>query len=135
RFRVVDITTFPPAGSAADLRVRTSTAGTVVINGNNAACPAKSCSMQATTLETPPAQPNGGGLDSSLSAGTITLAAPLVNGGTLNVNFLLGIQVTGCGTFVVIAEADTGVSSIFGANLNTGGGCTAPTAAPATISG
>jgi hypothetical protein len=66
--------------------------------------------VQGTTLEglpSPPApnQPNGGGFNSSMSAGTITLATPLANGGTIDVRFLLGIQQTGSFKFYVNIEA------------------------------
>jgi hypothetical protein len=48
-----------------------------------------------TTLEQPPTQANGGGWNSTLSAGTITLATPLANGASINLQFLLGVQQTG----------------------------------------
>ena len=51
--------------------------------------------VQGTTLEAPPSQPNGGGFNTSLSSGTVTLGTPLANGATLDVRFLLGIQQTG----------------------------------------
>jgi hypothetical protein len=51
--------------------------------------------VQGTTLEQPPSQPNGGGFNSSLSAGTVTLATPLANGGSIDLRFLLGLQQTG----------------------------------------
>jgi hypothetical protein len=35
--------------------------------------------VQGTTLELPPSQPNGGGLNSSLSADTVTLAGPVAS--------------------------------------------------------
>ena len=43
----------------------------------------------------PGGQPNGGGFNSSLSAGTVTLGTPLANGASLDLQFLLGIQQTG----------------------------------------
>src|ERR1700749_570502 len=81
RFRVIDITTFPAPSGTADLRPRTSTA--VVVSGINdgGTCGASptpcTVTVQGTTLEQPPSQPNGGGFNSSLSAGTVPLAAPL----------------------------------------------------------
>ena len=98
RFRIFDITTLngtPPAGTA-DLRARTSAPpANVAITGPNAACPGNICPMAATTLEQPPAQAAGGGLNSSLSAGTITLGTPLANGNSINVEFLFGVQQEG----------------------------------------
>ena len=104
RFRIVDISTFPPPPSSADLRVRTSSLEVVVITGPNAACPANTCTVQATTLEEPPAQANGGGFNSTLSAGTVALATPVANGGSINVQFLLGIQQTGRYRFYINVE-------------------------------
>jgi len=60
--------------------------------------------VQGTTLEQPPSQPNGGGFNSSMSSGTVTLATPLGNGATLDLRFLLGIQQTGLFKFYVNAE-------------------------------
>jgi hypothetical protein len=48
-----------------------------------------------TTLEAPPSQPNGGGFNSSMSAGTVTLGTPLANGASINLQFLMGLQQTG----------------------------------------
>ena len=61
--------------------------------------------VQRLTLEQPPSQANGGGLNSSLSAGAITLAAPLAPGASINVEFLLGIQQAGAFRFFVNVEA------------------------------
>ncbi len=107
RFRIIDFTTFPVPSGTADLRARTSGATPIVvtITGPNAACPANSCAVQQTTLEQPPSQPNGGAYNSTLSAGTVTLATPILNGQTINVNFLLGIQQTGGFRFFINVEA------------------------------
>jgi hypothetical protein len=61
--------------------------------------------VQGTTLEQPPSQPNGGGFNSSMSSGTVTLGTPLANGASINVRFLLGIQQTGNFKFYVNIEA------------------------------
>jgi hypothetical protein len=105
RFRVVDITTFPAPSGTADLRPRTSTA--VVVTVDRAPCGAgtSNVTVQGTTLEQPPSQPNGGGFNSTLSAGTVTLATPLANGAAVDLRFLLGIQQTGTFKFFVIVEA------------------------------
>ncbi len=114
RFRVVELTTFPrPDGATADIRAITSVdvvatgvtdAATCAANGTPATVPC-SVTVRGTTLETPPAQPNGGGYNSSLSAGTITLGTPLANGASVSLQFLLGIQQTGNFRFLLNVEA------------------------------
>ncbi len=113
RFRVIDITTFPAPSGFADLRPRTSTS--VVVSGINdvGTCAATGApttapctvTVQGTTLEQPPSQPNGGGFNSSMSAGTVTLGTPLANGASVNVRFLIGIQQTGTFKFFINVEA------------------------------
>jgi hypothetical protein len=105
RFRIIDFTTFPAPSGFADLRARTSSLEIVSITGPNPACPANICTVQATTLEQPPSQPNGGGFNSTLSAGTVTLATPIAPGGSINLQFLLGIQQTGTFRFFINVEA------------------------------
>ncbi|MCA1594394.1 MAG: lamin tail domain-containing protein [Acidobacteria bacterium] len=112
RFRIVDISTFPAPSGIADLRPRTSS--NVLVGGiqdattcTAAAAGSPPCTVtaQGTTLETPPSQPNGGGWNSSMSAGTVTLATPLANGASVDVQFLLGIQQTGSFKFLINVEA------------------------------
>jgi hypothetical protein len=111
RFRVIDVTTFPAPFGIADLRPRTS--GLVLVAGINDSVTCTAAGMgtpctvtvQGTTLEQPPSQLNGGGFNSSLSAGTITLGTPLANGASINLQFLLGIQQTGTFKFYVNVEA------------------------------
>ena len=62
-------------------------------------------SVIGTTLEAPPAQPNGGGQNATMSAGTITLATPLANGASINLHFLTGIQQNGAFRFFINVEA------------------------------
>lgn len=100
RFRVVDITTLnSPVAVApqADLRVLSST-GTVTDSAG-----ATVVTVTGLTLETPPAQPNGGGLNSSLTA--IPPGGSLASGLTLDVQFLLGVQAEGNFRFFVNVEA------------------------------
>jgi len=117
RFRVVDITTFPSIGGVADLRPRTSTAAVVTVSNSGyfgSGTGTTNITVQGTTLEQPPSQPNGGGYNSTLSAGTITLATPLAptdDPGTptvlenvINVRFLLGLQQKGTFRFAVNVE-------------------------------
>ncbi len=52
-------------------------------------------------LEQPPAQPNGGGLNSTM---TVTVV-PIANGATVDLRFLLGVQQGGAFRFFVNVEA------------------------------
>ena len=56
---------------------------------------ATSRNVQGLTLDTPPAQTSGGGLNSSLSAGIITLKQPLQPGQSIDVNFWLAVVTSG----------------------------------------
>lgn len=105
RFRVIDITTFPAPSGIADLRPRTSNAVVVTVDRPPCGSGTSNVTVQGTTLEQPPSQPNGGGFNSSMSAGTVTLATPIANGASLDVRFLLGIQQTGSFKFFVNVEA------------------------------
>lgn len=114
RFRVIEITSFPPpTGSTADVRAISSSAVTVTNINDGTTCASTgtpsttpcSVTVQGTTLEQPPNQPGGGGLNSSLATGTVTLANPLANGASVNVQFLLGVQQTGSFRFLIIIEA------------------------------
>ena len=113
RFRIIDLDTFPAASGFADLRPRTSVAVVVAGITDAATCaatgapavPPCTITVQGSTLEQPPSQPNGSGFNGSLSAGTVTLATPLANGGSLNLQFLLGIQQTGNFRFYLNIEA------------------------------
>jgi len=113
RFRVVDISALPVSNPIADLRVLSSTQVTVSGIKDSATCAAtgtpssQPCTVTVfgTTLETPPAQPLGGALNSSLNAGTITLAQPLAPGASINLQFLLGVQNQGSFKFFFNIEA------------------------------
>ncbi len=111
RFRIVDITTFPSPGvGTADLRVITSSAA--VISGINdpATCastgapatPPCTVTAQVTALETPPAQANGGGYNSTV---TVSIPGGLANNASVDVNFTLGVVQTGTFRFKLIIEA------------------------------
>ena len=114
RFRIVEMTTFPsPGGGQADVRAITSTSVSVSGVTDPATCLASTGSattpctvtVQGTTLEQPPTQPNGGGFNSTLAAGTVTVGTPLANGASVNVQFLLGVQTTGTFRLLIITEA------------------------------
>lgn len=104
RYRVVDITTFaggPPPPGQADLRVLNSPTQTITLTDTT------TVTAQALTLQTPPAQANGGGVNSSLAEGIITTTAPLANGASTVVEFNIGVQQTGNFRFYVNIEALT----------------------------
>lgn len=97
RLRIDSLNTFPSVTGVADLRPRTSSP--VVI-----ALPTGNTTMQGTMLEQPPTQPNGGGFNSSMSVGFITLANPLAAGDSVFVQILIGVQQAGAFTFKFTAE-------------------------------
>jgi hypothetical protein len=92
------MTTFPAPNGTADLRARSSNAIFVSLSGGGLVA------VRGTTLEQPPTQVNGGGFNSSLSAGTVTLAAPLNAGNSLNLRFLFGVQQQGTYNFCAVIE-------------------------------
>jgi Lamin Tail Domain len=105
RWRIIDITTFPAPSGIADMRPRTSTAVVVTVDRVPCGSGTSNVTVQGTTLEQPPSQPNGGGFNSSMSSGTVTLATPLANGASLDLRWLLGLQQTGSFKFFVNVEA------------------------------
>ncbi|MGH9966967.1 MAG: lamin tail domain-containing protein [Pyrinomonadaceae bacterium] len=116
RFRITKMTTFPPPSGTADLRAITSTA-IVTMNINDAATcaatgtpatPPCTVTVQGTTLEEPPAQPNGGGYNATLSVG---LPQPLAAAASVNVQFLLGVQQSGSFNFFINVEASSDSAS------------------------
>jgi hypothetical protein len=117
RFRIREITTFPSPSGVADLRPRTSTAAVVPLTEGG------DTTAVGTTLEQPPSQPNGGGFNSSLSVGTVTLATPLANGASVDTNLLFGIQQTGRFRLGLAVESlPEGASSTFTVCGNTDDG-------------
>lgn len=112
RFRIVDMTTYPETSDVADLRALTSSAVTVTVN-DAATCLAATGSsatpcavtVQGTTVEQPPSQPDGGGDNSALSVGTVTTATPIQPGASVELQFLLGVAQTGTFHFFINIEA------------------------------
>jgi hypothetical protein len=99
-FRVVQITTAPQRQGIADLRVLNSDDITVQLSNG------QEVPVSGTYVETPPEQPNGGALNSSLGVGVINLGeVTLEHGETVNVQFLLGIMKTGTFRFYINVEA------------------------------
>ncbi|HEX8492266.1 MAG TPA: lamin tail domain-containing protein [Pyrinomonadaceae bacterium] len=99
RVRIIDITGYPYISGTSDIRAISSTdllvartdGSVVMVNG--------------TTLETPPAQINGGGWNSTLSANDINLSSPLYPGQGYSLQFMLGVQQSGSFRFFIIIEA------------------------------
>lgn len=104
RFRVINITTVgTPAsecggGTCADVRALTSQDGEAGVGG-------QVVTVRGVRLEEPPAQPNGGGYNSSLSADFVTLGTPLPSGQSVNIVFKLGVMRAGPFRFIINIEA------------------------------
>ena len=109
RFRIVDLTTLnsqgyiacpdPSSCGQADLRVLSST--DIRVRRTDGSI----ITVRGTTLEESSLQAIGGGLNSILSAGTITLETPLSAGQTVSVQFLAGVQQLGAFRLLVNVEA------------------------------
>jgi hypothetical protein len=112
RFRIIDLTTYPvTASGVADLRAMTSLDAVGITVNDPAQCspnPAPcSVTVKGTALNATPSQSLGGGWNSSLGVGSITLGTPLAPGATVNVQFLLGVQQAGSFRFFINLEALT----------------------------
>jgi CSLREA domain-containing protein len=108
RFRIINITGFPVTDSLlADLRVLTSVDAVISgINDSSTCSPNPApCSVTVRGLTVEPLQASGGGLNSTLSAGSISVGTPLANGESISVEFRLGVQKTGNFRFYVNVEA------------------------------
>jgi hypothetical protein len=96
RLRFYDITAGAAPVGTADIRATTSSDTTASVTGVG------TVTVRGTILETPPAQPGGGGLNSSV---TPTADVPLANGASINLQFLFNIQQSGTFRVFVIVEA------------------------------
>jgi len=104
RFRVVNISTlnspgYAPNNGQADLRLLSSTDTTAT--PSNPFTPGD-VAVRGTTLEQPPTQNLGGGLNSTV---TLDLAEPLEAGQSVTVQLLVGVQQNGSYRFFVNVEA------------------------------
>ncbi|BEP92063.1 hypothetical protein GmRootA79_04470 [Acidovorax sp. A79] len=95
RFKIIDLTTFPAPSGIADLRPRTSSSVVVTVDRAPCGSGTSNVTVEGTTLEQPPSQTNGGGFNSTMSAGAVTLGTPLAAGASIDLRFLMGIQQTG----------------------------------------
>ena len=107
RFRVVDITTRGTPASecpsaCADVRALSSVDGQAGLSNQTIV------NVSGVTLEQPPNQLDGGGLNASLSDNDITLQTPLAPGASVNIEFKLGIMGNGFFRFLVNVEALNG---------------------------
>jgi predicted extracellular nuclease len=96
-FRIIEITTAPAPAGTADLRALNSQDIPVEVDGNTV-------DVRGTVVEEPPDQPNGGGLNSSMTTGFINLENQLEDGDSVSVQFLLGIMQTGAFRFYLNIE-------------------------------
>ena len=97
RFRVVNVTTYQSKQIFANqAEMRLLDAQLTGLGGTG---------LLATSVETPPAQTSGGGVNSGLLvSGSLTLAQPLAAGASVDVEFLLGVMKGGSYQFVVVIE-------------------------------
>jgi hypothetical protein len=103
RFRVVEITTFilPSVAGQADVRPLNSNDLDVIVGGNPV-------TVRGTIVESPPTQDLGGGWNTSMVpsiGGNLMLNEPIAPGGSITVQFLLGVMRTGLFSFYLNIEA------------------------------
>ncbi|HLL73905.1 MAG TPA: PQQ-dependent sugar dehydrogenase [Pyrinomonadaceae bacterium] len=100
RFRITYLSTAGNrADNDADLRALSSNDLTVTgVAGEEMV-------LRGTTLEGPPAQAQGGGINSTLSADSVSLASPLQPGQSISLQFLFGVQTRGNFRLLVNVEA------------------------------
>lgn len=113
RFRIIDLTTFPAPSGYADLRPRTSTNMIVTVDRPPCGAGASNITVFGTTLDQPPAQPNGGGFGSTLTVPSVSIGTPLAAGASIDVHFLLGIQQTGRARFAITVEGTPSGGGIY----------------------
>ncbi|HEY0101534.1 MAG TPA: hypothetical protein VGB76_21590, partial [Pyrinomonadaceae bacterium] len=104
RFRIVDITTYPRSNNAtADLRLINSPDMEITLTPVNGE--AATVTVKGTSLEQSSAQPQGGGINS-----TMMVALPggaLAPNNSINVQFVMGVEQNGSFRFIVNVEAAT----------------------------
>jgi hypothetical protein len=97
RFRVAEITSYPPPADQADLRPLTIGAATVSVTGAGTEV------VGGTTRDDPPVQYYGGALNSSVSS-AVSVTDPLPAGGSTNLQLRFGIEQTGRFRLLLIPE-------------------------------
>jgi hypothetical protein len=106
RFRIVDLSTRPAAGSA-DLRAMSGSTY-FAINSSGSVI-----EVTGTALENSTIQPNGGGINSAFSPGNITQATPLPNNSSINVHFRFGVAAAGYYRLKLIVDSLPGGSAVY----------------------
>jgi hypothetical protein len=110
RFRIVDMTTKPSPAGVADLRMRSSADIMVTVDRPPCGSGNSSIPVLGTTLADrflfmgPTFQPQGGGVNSLVVAGTITTISNLPAGASIDLHFLLGVQQPGTFRFYINVE-------------------------------
>ena len=108
RFRIIDLTIFPVPFGTADLRAMSSDDVSFSVDSYPCGSPDGIGLARGTTLEQAALQPNGGGLNSTLSAGSVTPATPWTTGGvTFRLKF--GVVQNGFARFCVVPETTPAV--------------------------
>ncbi len=101
RLTTLNSPTLNPSSTQADLRFLSSSSGTVPSRDGSS-----TLSYGGTTLETPPTQDLGGGVNSSASGfTTVTLPAGLAPGASANYQFVFGVEKNGGFTAIFNIEA------------------------------
>ena len=105
RLRILDVTTYPAAATFADLRLRDSLDTVVTVDRAPCGSGTSNVTVRGTTLERPPAQAAGGGFNTAMSVGAVSLSQPLAPGASVDVQLLLGVEQTGTFRIYFIVEA------------------------------
>lgn len=100
RFRIVDMTTAPAPTGQADLRALDS--GNITVTRMDGS----QVNVFGTTVEQPPTQSMGGGLNTSLLV-TLPNNAPIAPGAAVNVQLVTGVMQSGAFRFFINVEAVT----------------------------
>lgn len=103
RFRVVDITTTEAPPGTAD--VRTISSNDLAIAEGDNPCGTGAVQLRGTSMEGPPFQGFGGGLNTSLTTDVVSLATPLAAGASINIRLVVGVTQNGTFRFFVNVEA------------------------------
>jgi hypothetical protein len=98
RLRIDSITTALSVPGFADLRLRNSSSASIIVEGPTIV------SALGLTLEQPPVQSSGGGFNSSMTFGTITLGTPFAAGASLYINLVFGVQQQGLFNLIFTPE-------------------------------
>ena len=105
RFRITDLTTDDHrAAGEADLRFASSSDVSVTLSNNDIV------NVRGLLLEEPPMQFFGGGINSTGSVESISLASPLAPGSSVSVQFLFNVNEEGTYRFAFEAQAGTTTS-------------------------